>query len=97
MLVIQRISKLSKVHQFIQKSGISVERVARVLVGTSVLLILVSGYFLHMGFYLFFIGMALNLIQSGITDKCVVKNILEKIGFVSERKLGKSENINKDH
>lgn len=68
------------------------ERIGRVLVGVSVLtgigLSLVSPWFL-----LISAGTALNFATSGITDRCLVKSLLIRMGFPGERDLGRAEGL----
>ncbi|MBA4388426.1 MAG: hypothetical protein C0404_10630 [Verrucomicrobia bacterium] len=69
--------------------GVSCERVGRILAGLGFVIGTVLGY-LHHPAWLFALGLgtAFNLILSGITDKCAVKNLLLHLGFPSERDLG---------
>lgn len=68
------------------------ERAGRVLVGLSVLtsvgLSLLSPWFL-----LAAAGTALNFAISGITDRCLVKSLLIRMGFPGERDVGRAEGI----
>lgn len=75
-------------YTWINNSGVSHERFSRILVGSSVLSILAMGYFFNPYCYYLFLALAINLIQSGITEKCLVKDLLIKIGFKGERELG---------
>ncbi|HOX06588.1 MAG TPA: DUF2892 domain-containing protein [Planctomycetota bacterium] len=66
------------------------ERVGRVLAGLTVL----AGFglgLLNAWFFLIVAGTAINLVLSGVTDRCVVKNLLIRMGFPGERDVGRAE------
>lgn len=63
------------------------ERVGRSLAGLSILLFTFIAYFFDIGFLAVTTLIALNLIQSGITNKCLVKSMLIKLGFPGEKEL----------
>ena len=65
------------------------ERLGRILAGVSVLFT-GSLAVLHDPIWAVGIaGIALNLVVSGITDRCVVKNLLVRLGVPGERDLGR--------
>lgn len=74
-----------------KKSGISYERVSSVVISLSMISALLLGLFVHKAFFLIQVGMACNLIQSAITEKCMFKNILISLGFSGEKDLGRNE------
>ncbi|MFH1024404.1 MAG: DUF2892 domain-containing protein [Planctomycetota bacterium] len=67
------------------------ERTGRILAGVSVAGAVALGYFHHPLWLLAAVGTGLNLVLSGITDRCVVKNLLVRMGFPGERDLGRRE------
>ena len=66
------------------------ERVGRVLAGLTVLAGIGLGL-LNAWFLLIVAGTAVNLVLSGATDRCVVKNLLIRMGFPGERDVGRAE------
>jgi len=62
----------------------NVERWIRVIAGTFVLTSLALGYYVSGYWYLFTAFVGLNLFQSGLTNWCLMEDILKKLG-VSER------------
>lgn len=58
----------------------TVNRYLRLIAGSFVLLSLVLGFTVHPGFYLFTGFVALNLIQSSITDWCPMMAFLRRLG-----------------
>jgi hypothetical protein len=69
------------------------ERAGRVVAGVSLLGSLALGYFHHPAWLLLTAGTAANLVLSGLTDRCAVKNLLIRIGFPGERDVGRAEEI----
>jgi SAM-dependent methyltransferase len=67
------------------------ERLGRMLAGTTVLIALALAQFVSPWFLLVAAGAGLNLALSGLTDRCVVKNLLVKLGLPGERDLGRAE------
>jgi hypothetical protein len=67
------------------------ERAGRMLAGASVLAGLGLGWLVSPWFLLAAAGTALNLVLSGITDRCAVKNLLIRMGLPGERDLGRAE------
>ncbi len=71
--------------------GMTHERAGRILAGISVAVAAALAYFHHPLWMLAAGGIALNLILSGITDRCVVKDLLIRMGLPGERDLGRAE------
>jgi hypothetical protein len=71
-------------------STLTHERLGRVLAGLTVLAGLGLGL-LNAWFLLIAAGTAINLVLSGVTDRCVVKKLLIRMGFPGERDLGRAE------
>jgi hypothetical protein len=67
-----------------RKSAMNVERWIRVIAGTFVLTSLALGYYVSGYWFLFTAFVGLNLFQSGLTNWCLMEDILKKLG-VSER------------
>jgi hypothetical protein len=67
------------------------ERAGRILAGLSFLAVLALGWWASPWFLLGGVGVALNLILSGITDRCAVKSLLVKVGLPGERDVGHAE------
>ena len=67
------------------------ERAGRILAGTSLLACLFLAQLVSPWFLLAAAGTALNLVLSGITDRCLVKNLLIRMGLPGERDLGRAE------
>jgi hypothetical protein len=67
------------------------ERAGRLLAGLSVVFLTALGYFHHPLWMLGLVGTAMNLILSSMTDRCVVKNLLIRLGLPGERDLGRAE------
>jgi hypothetical protein len=61
----------------------TVERALRLIAGAFVLLSLALGHWVHPGFYLFTAFVGLNLFQSGFTNWCPMKWLLERLGVRS--------------
>jgi hypothetical protein len=55
----------------------SIERKIRMIAGTFVLLSLALGWWVHPGFFLFTAFVGLNLLQSSITQWCLMEDILK--------------------
>lgn len=72
-------------------SKISYERIGGVFLSFSIISSLALGLFVHHAFYLVQVGIACNLIQSSITEKCLIKSALIKVGFLGEKDLGRNE------
>jgi hypothetical protein len=70
---------------------LSHERAGRMLAGLSVLATLALGCSVSPWFLLATAGVALNLVISAITDRCVVKSLLVRMGLPGERDLGRAE------
>ncbi len=67
------------------------ERAGRILAGTSLLAGLLLAQIVSPWFLLIAAGTALNLVLSGLTDRCAVKNLLIRAGLPGERDLGRAE------
>ncbi|MBA4387133.1 MAG: hypothetical protein C0404_04070 [Verrucomicrobia bacterium] len=68
---------------------VSHERIGRILAGSIVVIASLLGCLVHpLLFIVIGIGTGLNLILSGITDKCAVKSLLIRMGFPGEREIG---------
>ncbi|MBI3681914.1 MAG: DUF2892 domain-containing protein [Acidobacteria bacterium] len=58
----------------------TVESYLRLIAGTFVLLSLALGYWVHPGWFLFTAFVGLNLLQSGVSNWCLMMTILGKLG-----------------
>ena len=67
-----------------KEETMNVERWIRVIAGTFVLTSLVLGLYVSRYWFLFTAFVGLNLFQSGLTNWCLMENILKKFG-VPER------------
>lgn len=56
------------------------ERWVRTIAGTFVLVSLALGYFVNPYWFLFTTFVGLNLFQSGLTNWCLLSDILKKLG-----------------
>lgn len=56
------------------------ERYLRLIAGVFVLLSVGLGYYVHPAWFLFTVFVGLNLLQSGLTDWCLMMTILRKAG-----------------
>ena len=56
------------------------ERVSRLLLGISILTGLTLGYFVTPWAYLVLVGTSLNLLQFAFTGRCVIKDMLDRLG-----------------
>ena len=65
------------------------ERVGRFLAGTGVLATVVMAQIHNPAWMVITGAIALNLLVSGITDRCKVKTLLVRMGFPGERDLGR--------
>ncbi|PCJ62256.1 MAG: hypothetical protein COA79_04125 [Planctomycetota bacterium] len=63
---------------------ISHERVGRILAGVSVIFTVILALLIHPLFYIGLAGIGINLVQSGITNQCLIKDLLIKLGFPGE-------------
>ncbi len=72
-------------------SRLTHERVGRILAGASLLVSLLLAHAVNPWFLLLAAGTALNLALSGVTDRCVVKNLLVRMGLPGERDVGREE------
>jgi hypothetical protein len=54
----------------------TIERKIRMIAGTFILLSLALGWWVHPGFFLFTAFVGLNLLQSSITQWCLMEDIL---------------------
>ncbi len=74
-------------------SPISHERAGRILAGLAVLATLTLGYFHHPLWFLPALGTCANLIFSGITDRCAVRDhlLIKLLGLPGERDIGREE------
>ena len=61
----------------------TIERALRLIAGAFVLASVALGWFVHPGFYLFTAFVGLNLFQSGLTNWCPMKWLLERLGVRS--------------
>ena len=61
----------------------AMERIIRIIAGSFVLISLAIGYFVTPWAYLFTAFVGLNLFQSGITNWCLMVDILGKCGVKS--------------
>ncbi|MEQ1947691.1 MAG: DUF2892 domain-containing protein [Bryobacteraceae bacterium] len=58
----------------------NVERYLRLIAGAFTLISLALGYFVSPYWYLFTAFVGLNLLQSGVTNWCLMMTILRKLG-----------------
>ena len=58
----------------------NVERMLRSIAGIFVLASLALGYWVHPGFFLFTAFVGLNLLQSGVSNWCLMMTFLRKFG-----------------
>ena len=58
----------------------NVERMLRLIAGIFVLASLALGYWVHPGFFLFTAFVGLNLLQSGVSNWCLMMTFLRKFG-----------------
>jgi hypothetical protein len=65
--------------------------VGRILASASLLVSLVLAHAVSPWFLLIAAGTAFNLALSGVTDRCVVKNLLVRMGLPGERDVGRAE------
>ena len=63
----------------------NIERMLRLIAGIFVLTSLALGYWVHPGFFLFTAFVGLNLLQSGITNWCLIMTFLRKLGVRESR------------
>ncbi len=56
------------------------ERVSRLLLGISILTGLTLGYFVTPWAYLVLVGTSLNLVQFAFSGRCVIKDMLDRLG-----------------
>lgn len=57
-----------------------IERYLRLIAGVFVLLSVALGYWVHPAWFLFTAFVGLNLLQSGLTNWCLMMTILRKAG-----------------
>lgn len=67
------------------------ERAGRLLAGAAVLVSVAMALLVSPWFLLGAAGTAVNLMLSGITDRCAVKSLLVRMGLPGERDLGRAE------
>ena len=63
----------------------SVNRYLRAIAGAFVLISLALGHWVHPYWYLFTAFVGLNLFQSGLTNWCLMGDILRKVGVPESR------------
>jgi len=71
----------------------SCERAGRILTALAVSSATVLGLLHHRLWFLVVAGTALNLLVSGIADRCMVRNALVRMGFPRERDLGRTDGV----
>ncbi len=88
-----RLCKNRKAQVERKPSPISHERAGRILAGLVVLTTLTLGYFHHPLWFLPAVGICSNLIFSGITDRCAVRDhlLIKLLGLPGERDIGRKE------
>lgn len=65
------------------------DRVGRIMVGSVFILATALGYLVNpLWLLLLGVGGAINVLQSGITEWCMMEKIVRRLGFPSERELG---------
>ncbi len=79
-----------------RKAPISHERVGRVLAGLSLMGALALALTVSPWFLLAVAGTALNLVLSGVTDRCAVKSLLVRLGVPGERDIGRAETFERE-
>jgi hypothetical protein len=67
------------------------DRLGRLLAGLSILVALTLAHFVSPWFLLAAVGTGLNLVFSGITDRCAIRNLMIRLGIPGERDLGRAE------
>jgi hypothetical protein len=67
------------------------ERAGRILAGVSLVIPVVLALTVSPWWLLAVAGVGLNLIVSGITDRCLVKDALIRMGLPGEREVGRAE------
>jgi hypothetical protein len=67
------------------------ERVGRFLAGLSVIATVTLAWLWSPWCLLATAAVAMNLVVSAITDRCVVKNLLIRLGFPGERDVGRAD------
>ena len=72
------------------------ERAGRLLSGAALLIGLTLALTISPWFLLAVGGTGLNLVLSGITDRCAVKSLLIKLGLPGERDIGRAEATSAD-
>jgi hypothetical protein len=81
---------VSPVKTIIESSNLqqlSHERIGRGLTGFGIVLFYLLGFFVHPFFHLCNLLIAVNLFQSSISNKCMIKNLLISLGFPGERDI----------
>ena len=73
------------------RKPLTCDRLGRLLAGGSVLGALALAQWVSPWFLLVVVGTALNLLVSGITDRCAVRSLLIRMGFPRERDVGRAE------
>jgi ubiquinone/menaquinone biosynthesis C-methylase UbiE len=71
------------------------ERAGRILAGVALLASLFLAQLVSPWFLLAAAGTALNLVLSGITERCMIKSLLIRMGFPGERDVGRAEALAK--
>lgn len=61
----------------------NVERMLRLIAGIFVLASVALGYWVHPGFFLFTAFVGFNLLQSGVSNWCLMMTFLRKLGVPS--------------
>jgi hypothetical protein len=72
------------------------EQIGRVLAGATVLGAVALAQFVSPWFLLAAVGTGLNLVLSGLTQRCAVKRLLIRMGVPGERDLGRAEAMASD-
>jgi hypothetical protein len=67
------------------------ERVGRILAGLSLLGPALLAWLWSPWWLLVVAGVGVNLVASGITNRCVVKDLLVRLGLPGERDVGRAE------
>jgi hypothetical protein len=81
----KRISHSSKLQK------ISHERIGRGLAGLAIVLFYLLGIYVHPAFHFCNLFISINLFQSSISNKCILKNFLISLGFPGEREIALNE------
>lgn len=81
-------------NSIIQKTRWSRERLARLLTGISISIFLLLTFIYGRVWLIPLVSVGLNMLQSGITEKCLIKYLMVRMGIPGERDMGRIEGQN---